>query len=152
MPALGTHTYLSVADVAKILGISRSGVRRYTDAGVLSCLRNPLNHYRLYRKDDIEKVLKKIRVAEQKIWIPKIFFVVLSSELINQFWRADNSVLSGGKGQANPYSPHWMPVKCKGLVWRSVHRMSILVTISSISPTLLDEPETHYGAAEECGR
>lgn len=67
MPRLGTHTYLSVADVAKILGISRSGVRRHTNAGVLSCLRNPLNQYRLYTEKEVNRLLAKIKKAEEGI-------------------------------------------------------------------------------------
>lgn len=69
MPTLGKNTYLSVADVAKLLGISRSGVRRYTDVGILRCARNPLNQYRLYRPEDVARLLQRISLAEKEAWL-----------------------------------------------------------------------------------
>lgn len=65
MPKLGQSEYLGVAEAANILGVSRSGVRRYADAGILRCVRHPLNSYRLYKKADVRALLKKFEAAER---------------------------------------------------------------------------------------
>lgn len=66
MPTLGKNKYLRISEVEKLLGINRSAVRRYTNAGILKCVINPFNHYRLYRQKEINKLLKKIKIAEKK--------------------------------------------------------------------------------------
>lgn len=52
--------YLTVKQVAKILGITPLTVRNWDKAGKLAAYRNPLNNYRLYLVEDIEKLLTKI--------------------------------------------------------------------------------------------
>lgn len=53
--------YLTIKEAAEFLGISPSTLRNWEKQGKLSTHRNPVNSYRLYRKEDLERLLKQIR-------------------------------------------------------------------------------------------
>lgn len=52
--------YLTIKEAAEFLGISPSTLRNWEKQGKLSTHRNPVNSYRLYRKKDLEQLLKLI--------------------------------------------------------------------------------------------
>jgi excisionase family DNA binding protein len=52
--------YVKVAEAAEILGVSQNTVRAWAENGKLPAHRNPANGYRLFRRTDLEKFLKKI--------------------------------------------------------------------------------------------
>ena len=52
--------YLTVNEVAKIIGVSPLTVRNWDQKGRLVAYRNPLNNYRLYKISDVENLLKEI--------------------------------------------------------------------------------------------
>jgi len=52
--------YLTVKEVAKILGVTTQTLRNWDRKGKLRALRNPLNNYRIYKPEDIELFLRKI--------------------------------------------------------------------------------------------
>jgi len=52
--------YVKVAAAAEILGVSQNTVRAWADEGKLSVHRNPANGYRLFRRSELEKFLKKL--------------------------------------------------------------------------------------------
>lgn len=54
------HDYLSIKDAAKFLGVSAGTLRNWGRDGKIATHRNPLNGYRLYRKSELETVLKTI--------------------------------------------------------------------------------------------
>jgi excisionase family DNA binding protein len=54
--------WLRVADAAGLLGVSLNTLRRWTDAGRLSCYRSPGGHRR-YRTEDIESLLEQQSAA-----------------------------------------------------------------------------------------
>ena len=56
--------YLTVREAAKVLGVSPSTLRVWDRAGKLKATRNPMNGYRLYRREDLENFLR--RIAEGK--------------------------------------------------------------------------------------
>jgi len=58
---LGQDEYLSVTDVAQMLGISAPTVRLWDKKGILKASRHPINHYRLYKRTDVERLLKKLK-------------------------------------------------------------------------------------------
>ena len=53
-----TPTWLHVADVARLLGVSANTVRRWTDAGRIAAYRSPGGHRR-YLADDIHALLSR---------------------------------------------------------------------------------------------
>lgn len=52
--------YLTIKEVAKILGVTPQTLRNWDKEGKLEALRNPLNNYRIYKPEDIELFLRKI--------------------------------------------------------------------------------------------
>ena len=52
--------YLTVNDVARLLGISPLTVRNWDAKGKLVAYRNPVNNYRMYKTEDVENILKQI--------------------------------------------------------------------------------------------
>lgn len=59
--------YLTVKEVARILGVSPLTVRNWDQKGRLVAYRNPMNNYRLYKIGDVEDLLKKIEQSKEKI-------------------------------------------------------------------------------------
>jgi excisionase family DNA binding protein len=52
--------YVKVAEAAEILGVSLGTVRTWAADGKIPMHRNPANGYRLFRREELEKFLKKI--------------------------------------------------------------------------------------------
>jgi DNA (cytosine-5)-methyltransferase 1 len=52
--------YLTVKEVAKILGVTPLTLRNWDKAGKLKAYRNPINNYRVYKYEEIELFLRKI--------------------------------------------------------------------------------------------
>ena len=68
--------FLSVKQVSKILGVTSLTVRNWDKRGKLQAYRNPINNYRVYKVEDVEKLLgdideskgkEKLEPAEPKI-------------------------------------------------------------------------------------
>lgn len=53
--------YLKINAAAAYLGVSPSTLRNWEKQGRLATYRNPINSYRLYKKQDLENLLKFIR-------------------------------------------------------------------------------------------
>ena len=53
--------YLTVGEAAEQLGVSRSTLRNWDKANKLKPYRHPVNGYRLYRRQELEDLLKDIR-------------------------------------------------------------------------------------------
>ena len=58
--------YLTVNEVAKIIGVSPLTVRNWDQKGRLIAYRNPLNNYRLYKVGDVENLIKEIEDSKGK--------------------------------------------------------------------------------------
>ncbi len=52
--------FLTVNEVAKILGVTPLTVRNWDKKGALAAYRNPINNYRMYRIEDVEVLIRKI--------------------------------------------------------------------------------------------
>ncbi len=52
--------YLTVTEVAQILGVTPLTVRNWDKKGALVAYRNPANNYRLYKVEEVENFLKRI--------------------------------------------------------------------------------------------
>ena len=53
--------YLQIKEAAEYLNVTTKTMRNWDEAGKLKPYRNPMNKYRLYKKADLDKLLKKIR-------------------------------------------------------------------------------------------
>jgi len=56
--------YLTIHEAAKVLGVSTSALRAWDRAGKLTAIRNPMNGYRLYRREDLEAFLARLAKAD----------------------------------------------------------------------------------------
>ena len=59
--------FLTVNDVARLLGVTPLTVRNWDHAGKLVAYRNPVNNYRLYKVEDVEVLLKQIEHSKEKM-------------------------------------------------------------------------------------
>lgn len=53
--------YLRVREAAAFLGVHPDTLRRWEQTGKLSTYRHPVNRYRLYKKPDLEALLREVR-------------------------------------------------------------------------------------------
>lgn len=52
--------YLRIAEAAEYLGVSPNTLRNWENAGKLVAHRHPVNHYRLFRRNELEALLKQV--------------------------------------------------------------------------------------------
>lgn len=52
--------FIKIEEAAQILNVTKMTLRRWDNADKLKAYRHPINNWRLYKKQDIEKLLKGI--------------------------------------------------------------------------------------------
>jgi MerR family transcriptional regulator, copper efflux regulator len=62
---LSLDEYLTVKAAAEFLGVSPSTLRNWDRAGKLNPHRHPMNRYRLYRRTELEAVLRSAAERER---------------------------------------------------------------------------------------
>ncbi len=55
--------YMRIGEAASYLGISPGTLRNWERSGKLTTFRHPLNNYRLYRRHDLDEILRQIEVS-----------------------------------------------------------------------------------------
>lgn len=58
--------FLTVKEVAQLLGVTALTVRNWDAKGKLVAYRNPVNNYRLYKVEDVEVLMRHIEQSKQK--------------------------------------------------------------------------------------
>lgn len=58
MPNL--HEYLTIKDASAFLGVTPNTLRNWGEAGKITEYRHPINNYRLYKPDDLERLLTDV--------------------------------------------------------------------------------------------
>lgn len=58
--------FLTVREVARLIGITPLTVRNWDARGKLVAYRNPINNYRLYKVEDVEVLMRQIEGSKQK--------------------------------------------------------------------------------------
>jgi DNA (cytosine-5)-methyltransferase 1 len=53
--------YLRVKEAAELLGVSPNTVRSWGEAGKIPEYRHPVNNYRLYKKAELERILRQAK-------------------------------------------------------------------------------------------
>jgi excisionase family DNA binding protein len=54
------NKYITIKEASEILGVSKLTLRNWDKSGKLVAHRHPFNNYRVYKIDDIDKVLEMI--------------------------------------------------------------------------------------------
>ncbi len=57
---------LTVKQAATMLGVTALTLRNWDNSGKLQASRHPFNNYRVYRREDIEKLLTEISTNREK--------------------------------------------------------------------------------------
>ena len=58
--------YISIKDAAKMLGVSALTLRNWDNSGKFPAGRHPISNYRVYLKEDIEKLLEDMAPRARK--------------------------------------------------------------------------------------
>jgi excisionase family DNA binding protein len=59
--------YVLTAEAAQILGVAQNTLRKWAGRGDIPMYRNPANAYRLFKRSDLDKFLKRVaRPAKPK--------------------------------------------------------------------------------------
>jgi len=53
--------FIQIDEASRLLNVTTMTLRRWDKAGKLKAYRHPINHYRLYKKSEIEELLKGIK-------------------------------------------------------------------------------------------
>jgi MerR family copper efflux transcriptional regulator len=60
-----SNEYLSIKDASKMLGVTPLTLRNWDKNGKLKAYRHPMNNYRVYKIEDIERILNGIETGEK---------------------------------------------------------------------------------------
>lgn len=63
-----TKKYLTVKEVSGIFGVTPLTLRNWDKQGKLTAYRNPINNYRMYKKEEIELLQRKIESKTKLIF------------------------------------------------------------------------------------
>ncbi|MSR78700.1 MAG: MerR family DNA-binding transcriptional regulator [Candidatus Taylorbacteria bacterium] len=64
--------FLLIRDAAKMLGVSKLTLRNWDNAGKLPAYRHPISNYRVYRIEDVEKIIRQIESGEKPVRKKKV--------------------------------------------------------------------------------
>ena len=65
---MNNKEFISIEDASEILGVDKTTLRRWDKAGKLKPVRNPLNKYRQYKKDDVIELAQELnKIPSDKI-------------------------------------------------------------------------------------
>ena len=59
------NKYINIKEAAEMLGVSKLTLRNWDKSGKLEARRHPINNYRVYLKEDIDKLISEIKVREK---------------------------------------------------------------------------------------
>lgn len=59
--------FITIKDASKILGVSKITLRNWDKNGKLKAHRHPFNNYRMYKSEDVEKVIEMIETNQSII-------------------------------------------------------------------------------------
>ena len=62
---------ISIKEAAEMLSVSKLTLRNWDRDGKLSAFRHPINNYRVYRLEDIQKIIGKIESGEKPEMAPR---------------------------------------------------------------------------------
>jgi MerR family transcriptional regulator, copper efflux regulator len=57
------NQYITIKQASKILNVTPLTLRNWDDKGKLKAYRHPMNNYRVYKIEDLEKVIQEIELG-----------------------------------------------------------------------------------------
>lgn len=57
--------YLRISEAADYLGVSPNTLRNWVNAGKVAAIRHPVNHYRLFKREDLDALLRQVADASR---------------------------------------------------------------------------------------
>ena len=63
--------YIKIKEASGVLGVSKLTLRNWDKAGKLTAYRHPMNNYRVYLKEDLDKIIQKMESGEKPIMAPR---------------------------------------------------------------------------------
>ena len=64
--------YMNIKEAAEMLGVSKLTLRNWDKAGKLHALRHPISNYRVYKTEDLKKLVEKLESGEKPLRSPKV--------------------------------------------------------------------------------
>ncbi len=58
------NDYMNASEAAEFLGVTKMTLYRWEKIKRVKVYRNPINNYRMYKKEDLEEILKEIKQNE----------------------------------------------------------------------------------------
>jgi len=58
--------FLRISEAAEYLGVSPNTLRNWVNAGKVSAVRHPVNDYRLFKRYDLDNLLRKVDPSPEK--------------------------------------------------------------------------------------
>ena len=61
------NKFINIKDASAILGVSKLTLRNWDRDGKLAAKRHPINNYRVYLREDLDKIIQKIESGEKPV-------------------------------------------------------------------------------------
>jgi excisionase family DNA binding protein len=58
--------YLRISEAAEHLGVSPNTLRNWENAGKIAAVRHPVNGYRLFKRKDLDALLKQVEATSRQ--------------------------------------------------------------------------------------
>jgi len=59
--------YINIKEASEMLRVSKLTLRNWDRGGKLTAYRHPINNYRVYKVEDLDKIIKKMESGEKPI-------------------------------------------------------------------------------------
>jgi MerR family transcriptional regulator, copper efflux regulator len=59
--------YFRISEAAEYLGVSPNTLRNWVNSGKVAAIRHPVNGYRLFRKEDLDALLRRVAPANNGV-------------------------------------------------------------------------------------
>ncbi len=60
------HDFITIKETSRILKVTRQTLRNWDKTGKLVAYRHPLNNYRLYKKDDLYRIVDLMNIPMEE--------------------------------------------------------------------------------------
>ncbi len=68
---MSTKNLITVKEASDLLGVTTLTLRNWDKNGKLKAMRHPLNNYRVYKRENIDQLIKSMTNGEKPLYIPR---------------------------------------------------------------------------------